>query len=298
MDSLLLASAKAGSAEHSTLDDVRRVLAEDGGVEVALTKTKAELDTALDVRGSRRLVLAGGDGSLHLLVQRLRKRGELADVPVGLVPLGTGNDFARHLKLPLDPVEAARTIVTGEPRRLDLLRSDGGGGVVVNAVHLGKGAEAAERAGGMKDRLGKLAYPLGAVASMFGPRGWRLHVNVDDEVLADGEHRVVMVAIGNGTSIGGGTQLFPDADASDGALEVLVLGPGGGGATGTAGQAFRLIRRARGRAVTVTPAPGVTVGVNADGELSDLNRRRSWWVDPSAWSVITPPAPAAEAGAG
>lgn len=288
MDSLLLASAKAGSAEQAALDAVRDVLAEDGAVTIAMTASPSELDNALDGRGDRRLVLAGGDGSLHLLVQRLRKRRELAEVPVGLVPLGTGNDFARHLQLPLEPAYAARTILTGEPRRLDLIRSDGGGGVIVNAVHLGKGAEAAQRAVSLKGRVGKIAYPLGAVASLFGPRGWRLHVNVDDDVLADGSHRMVMVAIGNGSSIGGGTTLFPDGDAADGALDVLVLGPSGSGLSGTAGHRFRLIRRARGRAVTVTPAPGVTVGVNADGELSELSRRRSWWVDPGAWSVICP----------
>ena len=48
---------------------------------------------------------------------------------------------------------------------------------------------------------------------------------------------------------------------------------------------FRLIRRARGRAVTVSPAEGVEVGVNADGELGSLRGRRSWWVEPSAWAV-------------
>ncbi|MDP9239655.1 MAG: diacylglycerol kinase, partial [Actinomycetota bacterium] len=101
----------------------------------------------------------------------------------------------------------------------------------------------------------------------------------------DGKHRLVMVAIGNGSSIGGGAPVFPDADAGDGALDVLVLGPGGGGATGTAGQGFRLIRRARGRAVSVTPAPGVEVGVNADGELGSLRGRRTWWVESAAWSV-------------
>lgn len=287
MDSLLLASGKAGSAASDALAAVREVLAEDGSVEVATTSDQAELDAALDLRGGRRLVLAGGDGSLNLLVQRLRRRDELSLGPVGLVPMGTGNDFARHLGLPLDPTDAARAVLAGRPRRLDLLRSDGGG-VVVNAVHLGKGAETAQRSTSLKGRLGKLAYPLGAVASVFGPRGWRLHVNVDDDVLADGEHRVVMVAVGNGSSIGGGTALFPEADAADGALDVLVLGPGGAGVGGTGSQPFRLIRRARGRAVTVTPAPGVTVGVNADGELSELSRRRSWWVEAGAWSVLCP----------
>ncbi|MGB9376363.1 MAG: diacylglycerol kinase family protein [Mycobacteriales bacterium] len=276
MDSLLLASGTAGSAAHRSVEVVRAALTADGAVEVATTSSPAELDVALAGRGHRRLILAGGDGSLHLLVDRLRRRGELADVPVGLVPMGTGNDFARHLGLPLDPEQAAEVLLTGHPRRLDLIRSDGGGGLAVNAAHLGKGAEAARRASGLKSRLGKLAYPLGAIASIVRPRGWRLHVNVDDEVLADGRHRVLMVAIGNGSSIGGGAPIFPHADASDGTLDVLVV------------SRFGALRRASGRAVTVTPAPGVTVGLNVDGELGELNRRRAWWVEPGAWSAIVP----------
>jgi len=264
------------------------VLAEDGAVETAETSSRESLDAALDRVADRRLVLAGGDGSLHELVKRLWRRGSLADVPVGLLPMGTGNDFARYLDLPLDAEGAARVVLTGRPRWLDLIRSDGGGGVVVNAVHLGQGAEAAERAGALKGRLGRLAYPVGAVASLFGPHGWHLHVNVDDEVIADGSHKLLMVAIGNGSSIGGGAPVFPDADAGDGALDVLVLGPVGSGGPGTGGQAFRLVRRARGRAVTITPSKGVEVEVNADGELGKLKARRSWWVEPSAWSVICP----------
>jgi diacylglycerol kinase (ATP) len=288
VDTLLLASPRAGSADAAALDASRAVLAEDGAVETVDTSSREELAAAIDRRAGRRLVLAGGDGSLHLLVQRLWRRGELADTPVGLLPTGTGNDFARYLDLPRDPAKAARVVLEGRPRRLDLLRSDGGGGVAVNAVHLGKGAEAAERSGALKDRIGRLAYPLGAIASLFGPRGWPLHVNVDDEVLADGGSRLLMVAIGNGSSIGGGAPVFPDADAADGLLDVLVLGPGGSAVAGTGGQAFRLVRRARGRAVTVTPSPGVEVGVNADGELGRLRSRRSWWVEPAAWSVICP----------
>ncbi len=288
MDTVLLVSAQAGSIDREGVDSVRDVLSGDGAVEVVTLSSKGDLDSALDRRADRRLVLAGGDGSLHVLVKRLWRRGELADVPIGLVPLGTGNDFARYLDLPLDPAEAADAVLRGRPRRLDLLCSDGGTGIVVNAVHLGKGAEAAQRAGTLKQRVGKLAYPLGAIASMFGPRGWPMHVNVDDEMLADGNSRLQMVAIGNGSSIGGGAPLFPDADASDGSLDVLVLGPGGSRTVGTGGSAFRLMRRARGRAVTVTPAPGVEVGVNADGEPGSLRGRRSWWVEPAAWSVICP----------
>jgi diacylglycerol kinase (ATP) len=285
VDTLLLTSPGAGSASDAALAAAVAVLAEDGAVEVTETSSRESLDAALDRLADRRLVLAGGDGSLHQLVKRLWRRGDLANVPIGLLPMGTGNDFARYLGLPLDPAPAARAILTGRPRWFDLIRSDGGGGVVVNAVHVGLGAEAAERAGAFKGRLGKLAYPVGAVASLFGPRGWRLHVNVDDTVLADGNRKLLMVAIGNGSSIGGGAALFPGADAGDGSLEVLVLGPVGSAGAGTGGQPFRLVRRARGRAVSVTPSKGVEVGVNVDGDVSTLRGRRSWWVEPAAWSV-------------
>jgi diacylglycerol kinase (ATP) len=285
VDTLLLTSPGAGSADDESLAAAVAVLTEDGAVEVTETSSRESLDAALDRLADRRLVLAGGDGSLHQLVKRLWRRGELANVPIGLLPMGTGNDFARYLDLPLDPAAAARTVLSGRARWFDLIRSDGGGGVVVNAVHLGMGAEAAERAGAYKGRLGKLAYPLGAVASLFGPRGWRLHVNVDDTVLADGSHKLLMVAIGNGSSIGGGAALFPRADAGDGKLDVLVLGPVGSAGAGTGGQPFRLVRRARGRAVSVTPGKGVEVGVNVDGDVGTLRGRRSWWVEQAAWSV-------------
>ena len=71
------------------------MLAEAGPVEVVSTATPEELDRALASCGDRRLVVAGGDGSLHLAVTRLRERGELAERPIALVPLGTGNDLAR-----------------------------------------------------------------------------------------------------------------------------------------------------------------------------------------------------------
>ncbi len=285
METLLLGPP----AHHAAVAAARAVLAGDGAVETVELAGREVLDAALDRLAARRLVLAGGEGSLHALVQRLWRRGELAGAPIGLLPMGTGNDFARYLDLPLEPAEAARVVLAGRPRRLDLIRSDGGGGIVVNAVHVGKGAEEAERAGSLKGRLGRLAYPLGALAAVFAPRGWQLHVNVDDEVLAGGTSRLMMVAIGNGSSIAG-APVFPDADAGDGLLDVFVLGPGGGGAAGTGGQAFRLVRRARGRAVTVSCGPGVEVGVNADGKLGTLRGRRSWWVEPAAWSVICPEA--------
>ena len=289
---LLLASAHAGSAEEAAVEAARAVLAEAGPVEVVSTGTPEELDAALDACGSRRLVVAGGDGSLHLAVTRLRARGELADRPIALVPMGTGNDLARSLGVPLEPDEAARLVLTGRPQPLDLLVDDVGG-VVVNAVHVGVGAEAAERAGRLKPVLGLLAYPLGAVFAGLRASGWRLRVEVDGTVLADAHRRSLMVGIGNGRSIGGGTELFPDATPDDGLLDVVVSRATGPLARVRYGTALRSgthlddpdVRTARGRTVTVS---GEVVGVNADGELGDEVTARTWTVEPGAWSLLRP----------
>jgi diacylglycerol kinase family enzyme len=102
-----------------------------------------------------------------------------------------------------------------------------------------------------------------------------------------------MVGIGNGRGIGGGTQLLPHAEPDDGLLDVIVsraCGPFARVRYGAALQAGnhlqdRDVREARGRTVTVSGEP---VDVNADGELGDCMRRRTWTVSPSAWSLLRP----------
>ena len=299
---LLLASAHAGSTDQEAIEAARAVLAEAGPVELVSTATPDELDAALDACGDRRLVVAGGDGSLHLAVTRLRARGELADRPIALVPLGTGNDLARALDLPLDPAEAARLVLTGTHQPMDLLVDDVGG-IVVNAVHVGVGAEAAAAAGRMKPVVGVVAYPLGAVFAGLKSSGWRLRVVVDGRVLADGHRRSLMVGIGNGRGIGGGTSLLPHARPDDGQLDVVVSYATGPLARARFGAALQAgthlsdpdVRWARGRTVTVS---GDRVGINADGELGDDTTRRTWTVEPGAWSLLRPAATESPAQAG
>ena len=289
---LLVASAHAGSAEDDAIEAARAVLAEAGPVEVVSTGTPDELDAALDACGERALVVAGGDGSLHVVVSRLRARGELQERPIALVPLGTGNDLARSLDLPLDAAEAARLVLTGRHQPMDLLVDDAGG-VVVNAVHVGVGAEAAVSAGRLKPLLGLLAYPLGALSAGLRSTGWRLRVVVDGVVLADDHRRALMVGIGNGPSIGGGTELLPGAVPDDGLLDVMVsraTGPFSRTRYAAALQAGTHltdpeVRWTRGRSVTISGEP---VGVNADGELGDEVTRRTWTVDPGAWKLLRP----------
>ena len=166
-----------------------------------------ELDGVLHRAASRRIVVAGGDGSLHAVIAALHRRHDLKHAVVGLLPMGTGNDFARTLGIPLDLEEAARVIVAGEVRPMDLV-VDELGEVVVNNVHVGAGAQASRRGARWKERLGsigvgranlgKLGYPIGAVLSAFQPPSVHMHVEVDGKVVTDLDQPVLMVAVGNG----------------------------------------------------------------------------------------------------
>jgi diacylglycerol kinase (ATP) len=290
---LVVTNELAGRTEAEA---VRKVVEELGGepeVELVTCCQQSDLDAMLDRRGDRTVVVVGGDGSLHTMLKHLRRRGEAATCPVGLIPLGTGNDFARGMGIPLDSLEAARLVRGGQPRPVDLIVDDADG-VVVNAVHVGAGAEAAMRAKPFKRRLRRAAFPLGAVIAGATVRGWRLRVEVDGYRVTSGRQRVLMIGIANAPTIAGGTaELGPGASPTDGKAEVTVSLATGWLAR--VGYSIALLRGRHPERADVINMPGMAVTVsgspfyvNADGELTGPVRRRSWRVEPGAWRCVLP----------
>ena len=292
---LLITNADAGSSDE--LGAALEVLHGHASVEVAETSNPGELDGVLHRAGSRPIVVAGGDGSLHAVVATLHRRNDLADKVLGLLPLGTGNDFARTIGVPLDPVEAAKALVSAVPRAMDLV-VDELGQVVVNNVHVGTSALASRHGAVWKERLGRfglglLGYPIGAVTAALNPPSVRLHVEVDGQVVADVDRPILMVAVGNGASVGGGTEITPDADPGDGQVDVLVSFATGPGAR--LGYVADLLRRRhperddtlflRGTEVSLS---GEDFWISADGELSGPEGRRTWHVERAAYSMLVP----------
>ena len=282
---LLITNADAGSNEADRLEAALRVLRAKADVEVAETHDQGELDGVLHRRARRPVVVAGGDGSLHAVVAALHRRRELEGSTVGLLPLGTGNDFARGVGIPLDPEEAAEVILHAEVRPVDLI-VDCVGEIVVNNVHVGVGAEASHNAQTWKKVLGRGGYVVGAVTASINPPFYRFRVEVDGEVVSDMDRHVAQVAIGNGSTVGGGTELTPYARTGDGKLDVMIsfsVGP-----LARFGYVAKLkagrhperedVLYVRGSQVTVS---GQEFYCSADGELFGPERHRTWRVEPA-----------------
>lgn len=284
---LIITNSDAGGNGDDT---VTTAAAELGHADIAATSSPDELDAALDA-GHDTVIAAGGDGSLHALANALYRRGELGQRTVGLIPLGTGNDFARTLDLPTDPIDAARALTRSTPRRLDVIVDDTGE-VTVNAVHLGASAEATVAAAAYKKSLGPLGYPLGTLTAGIRTSGHRMRIAADGRLIVP-NRRVLMVALANGRFIGGGAELSPDSHPDDGTVDLIVS------------RTMHLTRRARyamslangshiaehdvhhyrAREVTVFTTPATS---SSDGETTDGVTRRSWTVHPGAWNFLAP----------
>ncbi|MEO3811093.1 diacylglycerol kinase family protein [Sphaerisporangium sp. B11E5] len=289
---LVLRNPSAGGVDDEAHRRVMAVLKEYTDAVEAEADGPDGLARVLAEHPGRDPVAVGGDGTLHAVVAALSARGELKTRTVGLVPLGTGNDMARGLGIPLDPEQAARVVAGGVERHMDLLFDDEGG-VVVNAVHLGAGVTASRAASALKPVLRRLAYPAGALAAGLGARGRPVRVEVDGTVVADGRRRVLMVGVGNGTSIGGGTPLTPRARPDDGLADVVVSFSTGPLRRLVYAVLLRLGRHGRQDTVVTLRGTRVTVrgpqmDVNADGELTGPVTHRTWTVTPAAWRITVP----------
>ena len=289
---LLVTNARAGTADSERLGAAVAVLEASATVEVCVTSHPGELEDALDGLGSRRLVVAGGDGSLHGVVAALSRRNELKQTVLGLIPVGTGNDFARGADIPLDPEAAARLVLTGRIGPIDLVIDDAGN-VVVNNVRVGIGAEASRRARRWKERLGRPGYAVGALQAAFRPPHLRLRIEVDEELVADADRPVLDISIGNGATVGGGVPVNPEADPESGQMDVVLsfaVGPIARASYGIDLLRSRHLGRkdVMHRRADVVSIAGTPCYVSSDGEVSGPASSRTWRVEKSAFEMTLP----------
>jgi len=232
-DIAVLANPSAGRGRHrDLLSEVVRRLATAGTVRVLEARTGEEAEKACDravTAGAAALVAVGGDGTVHRALQAAAGR----PARFGVVPAGTGNDFATCLGVPADPLRAAEAIAgalrDGRDHRVDLARTVGTDGAVrwFGAV-LAAGFDAIvnERANQMRWPRGPRRYDLAIVLELarLRPRLYALEIDGEDHSFSG-----TLVAVGNCASYGGGMRIVPAADPADGLLDVLTAAPMGRG---------------------------------------------------------------------
>jgi diacylglycerol kinase (ATP) len=160
-------------------------------------------------------VLGGGDGTLNSAAPALIETG----LPLGILPLGTANDLARTLEIPLDLAEAAQVIVDGEIRRIDLGEVNGKPFFNVASIGLSVGITR-ELTHDVKQRWGKLGYAVATVRALSRMRPFLAEIRSGSEVH---KVRTLQISVGNGRHYGGGMTVEEDAEIDDGCLNLYSL---------------------------------------------------------------------------
>ena len=233
-----------------------------------------------------RVAVAGGDGTIGPVAEVAGR----IDVPLGVIPTGTANDFARAYGLPGDPREAAALAVESEHTRPLELGRLADGRPFVNVASAGLASVAARNAQPLKPRLGPLAYGVGAARAAATEAPLRAAVRVDGRTVFDGRSWQVIVAVSG--AFGGGSGVA-EADPDDGVLDVVVLPAGS--RLGLARRAWGLRTRTiasqsdvehhRGHLVEADLPDGGEL--NVDGEIRDGGLDRVT-VEPRAFSLVVP----------
>lgn len=185
-------------------------------------------------RRPRAVIACGGDGTVHHVLQAALA----ADIPLGILPGGTGNDIARSLGIPIGPLRKgplgtlrspgapdawATTLATlirsGQPSRVDVteLKVEGRTHQALAIVATGFDSAVNERANGMTRLRGTARYVAAVLAELRDLRTYTCDMSIDG-VSISGE--ALLIAVGNGATYGGGMRICPDADMTDGHLDV------------------------------------------------------------------------------
>ena len=176
-------------------------------------KRHAERITSLNEEST--IIAMGGDGTLHDILNGIKDFDKCA---VGLIPFGTGNDFAATAKIPNDVKRAAEIIAFKAPRHVDFIEL-ASGLRSINSIGMGLDVDILKRVYSRKMR-GHTKYARALVPCLFRFKSCNFTIKYDGK---EEKHFGLISALGNGKQLGGGIKLFPHAEIDDGYLDLLIV---------------------------------------------------------------------------
>jgi diacylglycerol kinase (ATP) len=209
----------------------QRALIESGlaerGVSSSIFETSASGDATSLARdlaeaGTSVVIAAGGDGTVHEVANGLLRAGVEIASTMGVIPVGTGNDFVKVVPGARTLEQALDTIARGKARNFDVgrVRWHDQDEYFVNGMGTGIDVEVVRQLGRVPQLPGPVKYLVGLVRALVYFKPVNLRAIVDEQRL---EQSVMIIAVGNGICQGGGFYLAPEASPSDGQLDVCVV---------------------------------------------------------------------------
>jgi diacylglycerol kinase (ATP) len=221
METRVILNPNAGSA--GDLDSIQEILGRRPGTEIRITEREGDAEGLAReaVReGAGLIVAAGGDGTLNEVLNGLAE--DFSAARLGLLPLGTGNDFARSIGVPADLQGALAVLDAGRTRRIDVASATMGGRrrFFLNMSVGGFSGVVSEKADEAKDRWGPLAYMRGALDALpkLAAFAVTLHLSGAETLCVDTYNLV----ISNGRYVAAGIPVAPQARLDDGVLDVMI----------------------------------------------------------------------------
>jgi YegS/Rv2252/BmrU family lipid kinase len=212
---ILNRKARCGSTRPSSALD----RLEQGGFELIDARADLPTDVSRLIRENKyrvdAVIIGGGDGTLSQAADGLVD----ADLPLGILPMGTANDLARTLGVPTELDAAADVIVAGHRRRIDLGWVNGTHFFNVASIGLGTGITR-RLSRQSKSRWGVLAYLFAAAQVLVRTQPFRSEIRTANDVV---RVRTVQIAVGNGRHYGGGMTLHEDAQIDDELLHLVSI---------------------------------------------------------------------------
>ena len=285
---LLLVNPKArrgGEAIDAVVGRLHR-----GGLDVTIEPFEALPEIARDIVRLREsadiIILCGGDGTIASGALAVEECG----LPLGIIPMGTANDLARTLGIPMDLNQAADVILAGNTRKIDL--GSVNGYAFFNVASIGLSADLAQGLHPkLKKRFGRFGYALAAAKVLLKARPFTATIREKGEVT---KVKTFQIAVGNGRHYGGGNVIEANAEIDDGHLDLYSLelntvwklaGMLRSFRTGTHG-AWKEVRTAR--CVEFDIETKRPMPVNTDGEIVTSTPAK-FLVHPGAITVLAPP---------
>lgn len=177
-----------------------------------------ELTRAAVARGTRLVMAWGGDGTINEVASTLA----FGDVPLGIVPAGSGNGLARQLDINAKPAEAIRHAIAAEPRRIDVGEIDDR--MFVNLAGIGFDAHVASKfAESSNRRRGFASYASIAARALMTYEPATYVIRTDSDENACAPVRAVLITVANSPEFGNGAIIAPGAKVDDGVLDLVVM---------------------------------------------------------------------------